>query len=334
VEERENHVTIKDVAREANVSIATVSRIINGKDGVSPELEARVRTIIAQLHYKPNAMARALKVRATRSLGLIIPDIENPFFPAIVRGVEDAAKRYNYSVILCNSDGEIAEERKYVELLYEKRVDGIIFTGGKADADLACLTSLDIPVVVLDRRLPGMQISSVTSDNVIGGRLAVEHLLTKGRSKIVFISGPDQVVSSQERYVGYCQAVSSAGLDIQEEYRIFGDFSYQGGYDAVTSLMDRGSEIDGIFAANDLMAIGAIEALQDLGIHVPSQVSVIGFDDIQMASIYKPRLTTIRQPIYQMGAQAVRMIMKGIHSKRQKYDDYIYQPELVIRQST
>jgi LacI family transcriptional regulator len=186
----------------------------------------------------------------------------------------------------------------------------------------------------LDRRLPDKKISTVTTDNAKGGRLAVEHLLAKGRKHILFISGPEQVVSSEERYQGYTQALHTAGLPVSQRLRVYGDFSYESGFAAVQSLLKDTVEIDGIFAANDLMAIGAIEALQESGFNVPEQISVVGYDDIQMASLYKPRLTTIRQPIYQMGSQAVKLIMRGIHSTRHKCDEYLCEPELVIRQSS
>ncbi|VBB05411.1 laci bacterial regulatory protein hth signature [Lucifera butyrica] len=326
--------TIKDVARLAKVSIATVSRILNGKETVSPHLVERVMSAVEELRYQPNAVARALKVRESLSMGLIIPDIENPFFPALVRGVEDAAQMHDYSVILCNTDGKPAEEERYIRFLYNKRVDGILFTGGRySDDNVAMLATLSIPVVLLDRRV-GSQLSTVVTDNYLGGFMATEHLIKRGRSRIAFISGPPELSSVQTRREGYVQALRQHGLSYGEELVLPGDFTFESGHRAAARLIADGLSVDAFFAANDMMAIGAIEYLRAYGIRVPEEIAAVGYDDIRMAAWYKPSLTTVRQPVYQMGQCAVRRMLELVSGGVRRYSEEVLRPELVIRDSS
>lgn len=326
--------TIKDVARAAKVSIATVSRILNGKDTVSPPLVERVMAAVEELQYHPNAMARALKVNESRSIGLIIPDIENPFFPALVRGVEDAAQMHHYAVILCNTDSKPEEEEKYIRFLQSKRVDGILFTGGpRSERNVELLSTLSIPVVLLDRRV-GSQLSAVITNNRLGGFMATEHLIKKGRRRIAFISGPAELSSVQERRQGYAEALEQYGLAPDQDLIQAGDFSFESGYQAASRLVASGQEFDGVFAANDLMAIGAIEYLAAYGLRVPAEIAVTGYDDIRMAGWYKPSLTTVRQPVYIMGQSAVKMIIDRITGENRQYREQIITPELVVRESS
>jgi len=326
--------TIKDVARAANVSIATVSRILNGKDTVSPLLAERVMAAVEELKYHPNEMARALKVKASRSIGLIIPDIENPFFPALVRGVEDAAKVHDYAVILCNTDSKPEEEEKYIRFLQSKRVDGILFTGGShSDRNVELLSTLGIPVVLLDRRV-GSQLSTVITNNRLGGFMATEHLIKRGRRRIAFISGPTELSSVQTRKQGYDEALGQYGLVLDQSLIQVGDFSFESGYQAASRLVASGHEFDAIFAANDLMAIGAIEYLLAYGLRVPAEIAVTGYDDIRMAGWYKPALTTVKQPVYSMGQSAMKIIIDRITGENRQYIEQIISPELVIRESS
>lgn len=330
-----NTATIKDVARQAGVSIATVSRILNGSAGVSPGLTERVQQAITELGYQPNAVARALKVKESRSIGLIIPDIENPFFPALVRGVEDMARSYDYAVILCNSDGVGSEEERYIRLLHGKQVDGVIFTGGvNSDASLELLASLPIPAVSLDRQSKRVHMRSVVVDNVYGAALAVRHLVDLGARRIAFIGGSPQLSVADERFKGYSQVLVEQGLPVDDELILHGDFTYDSGYQNAWLLLEKEYQFDAVFAANDMIAIGVIECLAARGIRVPQDVRVAGYDDIRLAGWYKPTLTTVRQPVYEMGQEAVRMLLHLLTNPVQASAEKRFRPELIVRQST
>lgn len=326
--------TIKDVAKEAGVSIATVSRILNGTGKVSVELANRVQAAVDKLQYHPNSMARALKIRESQSIGLIIPDIENPFFPALVRGVEDMAKRSGYAVILCNSDGNPDMEEQYLNFLISKRVDGILFTGGaEFERNARLLGALDIPLVLLDRRAHSFPCAAVVTDNRLGAQMAVEHLITLGRREIAFISGPPHVSPGEERVAGYRDALAQHGLEQNAGREVFGAYTFESGYQAIDELVADGMSFDAIFAGNDLMAIGAMEALSRHGLSVPDDVAVIGYDDIRMSAWYKPALTTVHQPVYQMGYIAAETIIKKMTGGSYQPEVRILMPRLIIRQS-
>lgn len=328
----QNSVTIKDVAKEAKVSIATVSRILNGKEGVSPVLIKRVNQAINDLGYQPNAVARALKVSKSKSIGLVIPDIENPFFPALVRGVEDAAQLHNYAVILCNTDSNPEKEKKYIEFLFSKRVDGILFTGGpKSGMLMEMLSKLPIPVVLLDRRFEEAKVSAVYTDNIAGMFLATKHLIENGCRHIVFISGPQNLLPSGDRLKGYLQAINASKMSPTV---LFADFTFEGGFKAADSLINSRENFDGVVCANDLIAIGVIEKLLQKGYKIPDDVKVTGYDNIRLSEWYKPALTTVNQPIYEMGQQAIKMLVGQLHGYIPGYQEKILTPNLVIRSSS
>lgn len=329
------NVTIKDVARTAGVSIATVSRILNGSAGVSEELAARVNAAVDMLEYRPNAVARALKERKSRSIGLVIPDIENPFFPSLVRGAEDAARQQGYAVILCNTDGNAVEEDRYIQFLFSKQVDGILFIGGiESQGNLEMLADLPVPVVTLDRRAATGKLSAVVYDNYQGAILAVEHLIKTGRKKIAFISGPLKSSSSIDRRRGFTDTLAKFSLPVNEKLTFVGNYSFDSGYQAAKELIEKKESFDAIFAANDMMAIGAIEALLEASIRVPEDVAIVGFDDIRLAFWHKPSLTTVRQPAYEMGQAAVAMLIKQMSSISAEVLEHKFLPELIVRKST
>ncbi|CUH95942.1 hypothetical protein P22_2030 [Propionispora sp. 2/2-37] len=327
--------TIKDVARAAGVSIATVSRILNGSGIVSPQLMKKVQTAVETTGYYPNAVARALKIKESKSIGLIIPDIENPFFPALVRGIEDAARKHDYAVILCNSDGYAAEENRYIHFLYSKQVDGVIFTGGiHGDENLALLSELALPVVTLDRQSNVANVNSVGVDNYYGAMLAVRHLIEQGAEKIAFLGGAARLSVAAERFQGYQDALAEEGILFSSNLILHGEFTFDSGYQNAARLLKNEESFDAIFAANDLIAFGAMECLAERGIKVPQEVMVAGYDDIWMARWYKPSLTTVRQPVYQMGQKAVDILLTLLSDKDRAVQAEKFRPELVIRNST
>ena len=334
-QQRTHPITIKDVAKLAGVSIATVSRIMNGTATVSTDLTEKVQSAIAQLGYSSNNVARALKAKESCSIGLIIPDIENPFFPTLVRSIEDTARSYGNSIMLCNSDGKAQEEKRYIEFLYSKRVDGLIFTGGvDCEASLALLESLPIPSVILDRRAMNKKMHSVLVDNYYGAQLAVEHLLKSGCEKIAFIGGVEQISVAQDRYQGYRDTLKKNHREFDARLVHLDEFTFESGYRGMQSLLEQKVSFDAVFAGNDIMAFGVIECLINHGLQVPADVLVVGYDDIWMAKWYKPSLTTICQPVYDIGKAAVDLLMQLRENPRLKVQEKIFKPELAIRNST
>jgi LacI family transcriptional regulator len=323
------------VAKHAGVSISTVSLAINKKERVSEELRQKVIKAIDELNYRPNGLARSLKSKKSKVIGLIIPDIVNPFFPLMVRGVGDTAKRFGYNIILCNTDGEVKEEATFLRLFEEKCVDGIIFTcSGRIKKSLSLLNELSIPKVILDRRLDDLSISTVTVDNTKGAYIATSHLIRNGRRKILFISGPDQLQSSLDRLNGYKQALAENQIPVKPELITYGDFSFESGQKTLKDIIASQTSFDAVFGANDMMTLGAIMVLSEFGMDIPGQIEVVGYDDILLASLFKPALTTVRQPAYEMGAEAVKMILRAINSKKEFVTSKVFEPQLVVRESS
>lgn len=324
------------MARHAAVSISTVSLVVNNKGRVSDELRNRVLDAIQVLGYRPNALARSLKSRKSRVIGLVIPDIVNPFFPLMVRGVEDAAAKYGYSVVLSNSDGKTAEEIRQLRLFDEMRVDGIIYTPlGPFEEPLRALGDMAIPHVILDRRLDDYPIATVSVNNVRGAYLATSHMIRNGRKRILFLSGPPSLYApSTDRQEGYRLALEQNGLPFTSELVVYGNLSFESGQREITAALEGGVEFDAVFAANDLMALGSMVVLAKKGFDIPGSMEVVGYDDILLASLLTPGLTTVRQPAYQMGSEAVKLVLRTIHSKQTAIASRVFEPELVIRQSS
>jgi LacI family transcriptional regulator len=328
--------TIKDVARMANASISTVSRVINDKDGVSEELEIRIKEAIEKLKYKPNVVARALKAKTTKSLGLIVPSIENAIFPSLIKVIEDTAKKYGFSTILCNSDGSVEEEARYLRLLVEKQVDGILFNAmGVYNEKFDIVKEAGTPVLVLGKKIEGLETSNVNINNYRGAYMAVEYMIKTGRRNITFLMGQLEAESAiSNRLEGYKAALKDHGITYREDWVVVGGKSFEGGISATEELLSRGIEFDAIFASNDMIAIGAIEKLLDMGYKIPEDVSVMGYDDIPIASIIRPHLSTVHAPILEFGSEAVKTILRLVYTRKDQYLERLFEPHLVIRKST
>lgn len=310
--------TIKDVARLAAVSTTTVSHVINETRYVSDELRARVLAAMDELNYRPNILARGLRRGETRTIGLIVPDNSNPFFAEVARIVEDIGFENGYSVILCNSDGNLEKEAAYINVLIAKQVDGVIFiAAGSKHEHLSELTGAGIPVVVADRDIPHTLADVVLVDNEQGGYDAAHHLLGLGHQRIACVAGPSDLTPSADRVQGYRRALEEAGVSVQEEWIVPGDFRFQGGEAAVEELLRLGQPPTAIFACNDMMAIGALRAIRGAGLQVPGDVSLLGFDDIPLASAVMPALTTVAQPIAELAMLATRYLIAQIQDDRQ-----------------
>jgi len=324
--------TIKDVARLAGVSVSTVSRVMNESGYVGTDTRVKVQQAMVQLNFSPNDIARGLVSKKTASIGLLIPDVSNPFFADIARGTEDAAIAQGFSVILCNSDWQMDRERMYLDILRGKWVEGVVVAGSRSPEQVLLKAIGDLPFVMVDRRAVH-QGNSVWMDNQRGAMVATEHLFNLGCRHLAHITGPEHSPSGQARHAGFIQAVEASASVLQTQV-MQGDFRVDGGYRAGLQLLQGQQRPDGIFAGNDLMAIGVIHAAQFLGLRVPQDVSVIGYDNIAMAQYVAPKLTTIDQPGYEMGKAAFEMLYRQLQSEQELSEDVEFEPTLVLREST
>ncbi|MDQ0285974.1 LacI family transcriptional regulator [Desulfofundulus luciae] len=329
-------VTIKDIARKAGVSYATVSRALNNRPEVSEKTRREIQRLAAEMGYKPNAIARGLVTRETLTLGLVIPDITNPFFPEVARGVEEAASEAGYSVFLCNTNWDVDKERTYIELLEEKRVDGLILASVTEDEEyLAELLSRETPVVLINRILDQVDTNYVAIDNVKGAQQAVEHLISLGHRRIAYVGGLEHVESTAERLHGYRLALAINNIPFEEELVRYGSFKKESGYENALSLLSLPEPPTAIFAANDILALGVIQAIKERELKVPENVAVVGFDDIPFAAYAEVNLTTVAQPKYTMGEMAAKILIDEIRkgpSPEKKH--IVLPPTLVIRASS
>lgn len=326
--------TIKEVATLAGVSSATVSHVINETRFVSDAVREQVVQAMRTLNYQPNALARSLRSGHTNTLGLILPDSANPFFAELGHSIENAAFEAGYSVILCNTENDLQKETLYMDVLTKKLVDGMIFvaTGDHSDT-LKKLKDLEIPVVVMDRDFPGLDLEIVLTDNLQGGVLATEHLISLGHKKIGCIAGPSGINPSSQRVTGYVQALQRAGLEIDPQLIASGDFHPEAGREAGYKLLSQKNAPTAIFASNDLMAIGVLRAANELGLRVPEDLALVGYDDIVLASYTNPPLTTINQPKVEMGLTTLRILLNRIKNKQSAPQRALLPVSLVVRGS-
>lgn len=326
--------TIRDVAEYAGVSVSTVSHVINGTRYVDPDTEQRVRVAIGVLKYRPNSVARSLRRRETNTIGLIVPDNSNPFFAEVARAIEDYGFAESYNVILCNSDGSEQKEKAYVDVLLSKRVDGLILISSSHNTDhLQHILDMGIPVVVVDRELGDLPVDQVMVDNEYGGYLAGQYLLRLGHRRIGCIAGPSELTPSHARVHGLQRALSEAGCDLPDRALVPGDFRYASGETAMHTLLKRKLNLTAVFAINDVMAIGAINVLRREGYRVPEDVSVIGFDNIPQSAMMWPPITTIAQPIFDLGQAAITLLLDQIRQETRVPSRIMLQPSLVERES-
>jgi len=301
--------TIRDVARSAGVSTATVSRVISGAVAARPQTRARVLAAVEQLGYRPSAVARSLKLRTTRTLGLLVTDIQNPYYPEIVRAVEDAALERNLAVLLCNGADDPAREETYLDLLAARRVDGIIVaSSGLQERHGAWLSSHTVPVVLVNWASADLALPAILGDNRAGGRLATEHLIALGHRRIGHITAPPRNAAAAERLAGVRDAVAEAGIAPDGLEVVEADGHVTGGEAGARELLDRRPDVTAIVCYNDLTAIGAVRALRARGVRVPEDVSVVGYDDIPLSAWVDPPLTTVAQQTQEMGHWAVRRL--------------------------
>lgn len=330
-----NIVTVYDVARRAGVSPTTVSHVLNGTRPVSDDLRARVLAARDELGFEPSAVARSLKVRRSNTIGLVVADIANPFFPAVVRGVEDVAQGAGYTVIVGNSDEDPDKEVEYLRVLYARRVDGLILAPtGQRHQYLQRLARANFPLVFVDREVPDLGVSSVVVDSETATRNAVRHLINLGHRRIAMVSGRPRISSAVDRIRGYREALDWAGIPVDERLNVSGGARADEARAAAEALLDLDPPPTAFFVANNMMTIGVMRAVRARGLRVPQDVAVVGFDDFEWADVFEPRLTTVAQPTYDLGRVAAEMLLEKIDGSRDGHPEHrVLACHLVIRDS-
>ena len=330
--------SIKDVARLAGVSVTTVSHVLNKTRAVNPGTQARVMAAVRTLGYVPSAVARSLKMNATHTIGMLVPNNSNPYFAELVRAVEDACFDAGYALLLCNTDDDVERQKVYLDVLAQKRVDGLVVASTSDDAQMSqLLAQTSIPMVLIDRAIAGLERPCVQTDHVQGGMLATNHLLALGHQRIACIGGPEQLHSSEQRVQGWQQAMRQVGMC--PDLLVYGDFSVNGGYLAMRTLLAAApaARPTAVLACNDLMAMGALRAVHEYGLRVPQDVAVVGYDDIELASYTQPPLSTVAQPVQAMAQQALAWLLQGMQADKTRPATSATQllvPALVTRASS
>lgn len=328
-------VTIYDVAREAGVSMATVSRVVNNNPNVKPQTRKKVFEAIERLGYRPNAVARGLASKKTTTVGVVIPDISNSIFAEVARGIEDIANMYHYNIILCNADKRKEKEIRVINTLLEKQVDGLVFMGGTVTEEhIQAFRTSAVPIVLCATTSNVVDIPSVDIDHETAASDAVELLIQNGHRRIAMISGTlEDSALGFLRYQGYKKSLEKAGIAVNEQYVRVGNYRYESGNESMKFFLERSDRPTAIFAANDEMAIGAIHAIQDAGLKVPEDISVVSVDNIRMASMVRPLLTTVAQPMYDIGAVSMRLLTKLMNKEQFDQSQVILPHEIIIRKS-
>lgn len=328
-------VTIKDVAKVAGVSPSTVSRALNDSSLISEATKERIRKIAEELGYERNELARGLVKGTFGALGLVVPDITNPFFAEIARGVSDVAHSQGYGVLLCTTEEDLNREAKYLSFLKRKRVDGLILSAVTADdPNLCALMRSDIPFVLVSRLVRGLDVPFVIGDDKRGATLAVEHLIQLGHRRIAFIGGPSNVQSSQDRMKAYRQVLRKYGLSAKSGWAVFADFTQAAGRAAARKLLQGRGRPTAVFAANDVIALGVMEAAEELGFSIPEDLSLIGYDNISYAALPRVQLTTVAQPAYEMGQIAAEYLLSACMKGKREKLKRVLPPRLVVRKTT
>lgn len=329
-------VTIYDVAREAGVSMATVSRVVNNNPNVKPQTRKKVFEAIERLGYRPNAVARGLASKKTTTVGVVIPDISNMLFSEVARGIEDIANMYHYNIILCNADKRKEKEIKVINTLLEKQVDGLLFMGGAVtDEHVQAFRTSSVPIVLCATRDETNQYPYVDIDHVQAAFDAVSALAQAGHRNIAMISGNLQDMNNgYSRYMGYKEALDKNDIPFLEEYVRVGNYRYDSGIESMRYFLELEQRPSAVFVANDEMAIGAIHAIQDSGLRVPEDISVISVGNSRIASMVRPKLSTVAQPMYDIGAVSMRLLTKLMKNEKIEDTHVVLPHELIGRQST
>jgi LacI family transcriptional regulator len=329
-------VTIRDVARRSGVSPMTVSRVINESERVSPETRRRVEDAIADLGYVPSRLARGLSRQKTGALAVIVPDVANPFFTLVVRGAEEVARRAGYRVILCDTRADLTVEREVIEEMIAHRVDGVVIApvSNRSRSHLRRLRKYGVPFVLVDRTVPGTESDVVVGDNVAGARHLVQHLISLGHRRIGFIVESDEVSTARDRHRGYVEGLEAAGLPFDPSLIVRSSVDPSGGSDGMRRLLELEDRPTAVFTVNNLVALGAIEAVRAAGLDVPNNVALVCFDDIEYASRMYPFLTVMAQPAETLGTLGTQLLLDRIEGRAPDQRRIVVLPaEFVVRRS-
>ncbi|OCL25738.1 LacI family transcriptional regulator [Orenia metallireducens] len=328
-------ITMKDIASILGVSESTVSRAINNKPGVGEETKKKILDVAKRYNYQPNLLARNLARQESNMIGLILPDISSLFYSEVTRAIQDVATKNDYQVIVCNTDGDEEREAAYIEWLQGNKIAGIIFLGdGLANNKIINLGLSGYPIVLANRLVEEVMLPSVIIDNNTGAFEATKHLLEKGHKRIALINGPKDNLVSQNRLQGYRQALKEYSLDYDPKLIVNKDWSRECGYQGFLELLDLEEPPTAIFAANDLIAVGVIDAIKMGGYLIPEEIAVVGFEDTIVTSIIEPSLTTVAQPMYELGANSAKKLFSLIEDEDIKENIEILTSKLIVRKST
>ncbi|WP_404404381.1 catabolite control protein A [Jeotgalibacillus malaysiensis] len=330
------NITIYDVAREANVSMATVSRVVNGNPNVKPATRKKVLEVIERLGYRPNAVARGLASKKTTTVGVIIPDISNIFFAELARGIEDIATMYKYNIILSNSDQNEEKELHLLNTMLGKQVDGIVFMGGRiTEEHVAEFQRSPVPIVIAGSVEETNQTPSVNIDYYQASVDAVSSLIEKGHKHVAFVSGPfHDTINRSMKLEGYKAALENNNLTYNEDFVFEGDYTYDSGLDAWAKLRELDQKPTAIFVGNDEMALGVVHGAQDEGLNIPDDIEVMSFDNTKLALMVRPQLTSVVQPLYDIGAVAMRLLTKLMNKESIDDQTVVLPHRIEERQST
>ena len=332
--DRRGSTTIKEVAVEAGVSTATVSRVLAGLNGVTDRVRDRVNQVVAKLNYHPNRLARGLRLGRRKVVGLIIPDLQNPFFTGVVHGVEGVLYTNGYTLLLGHSDGLAEREQVQLDVLRSEGVAGLVFIAGNHPrANYEAIRTWEIPVVAVDRSPGGLDVDLVCSNNRDGMRQAVDHLLALGYKDIALLNGPDGISVTQERQGGYQDALRSAGITVRESAIIHSDFQQQGGYAAMSRFLDQAKPPRAVVVANNLMTLGALQVIHERGVRIPEDLALVCFDDMPWAISLRPPLTAVAQSADELGRTAAELLLERFKNPGRIARQVVLPTRLVVRAS-
>lgn len=337
-------VTIKDIARLCDVSVTTVSRVINHKtDNIGVKTVERVEKKISELGYTPNSVARSMITGRSNTVGLVIPDVRNPFFSELARGVEDQMNEQQYGVLLCNTDSSLEKEKQYIDLLKGKVSDGMLFTTQNKYEFSHYFNELihnNYPIVLIERYLEGVdKLPGIYFDNRGGAKKICDFIIGRGHRRVACISGPLETTNARMRLDGYQDALNEAGIFFDQALVVTGNYRYQSGYDCMKKILERNKawgedkKVTAVFASNDMMAYGAYKALEEVGLKVPRDISLAGFDNIKFPDVFMPKLTTVELPAYDMGRRAAEMLITIMRKEKLEEMTYEYSLEVVDKGS-
>jgi len=332
IEGNMKYITLKMVAERVGVSVNTASRAINNKSDINEETKKRVLKVAQELGYVQNATAVALRTKKTRTLGVVIADNRNPFYAEVLNGIEEAAREKNYHIILANTQRDYQKEEEAINLLLAKRVDGLLITPVQdRNDDIKKLIEANIPFVIVGRDFENIEVDAVYNDEVKGGFFATEYLIKKGHKRIAFINGFLHKSPAQGRLEGYKKALKEHGIPLDDMMVSVGDIDVEDGYERTKQMLEKNLDFTAIFAYNDMMAFGAMQAVKEKGLRIPEDIGLVGYDDISFSSLISPSLSTIRLKKQELGTESVKLLLSRINGSLEKMKKIMLNVELIVR---